>query len=50
MDMERQINNAIRRARRQWEKNRHISLDLFAELVEMGVDVEALEAKYLKYE
>jgi hypothetical protein len=49
-EMESQINNAIRRARRQWEKNRQISLDLFAELVELGVDVQALEDKYLRFE
>jgi Zn-dependent M32 family carboxypeptidase len=49
-DMERQRNNAIRRARRLWEKNKQIPMDLFAELVELGIDVQALEDKYLKFE
>jgi len=48
--MERQRNNAIRRARRLWEKNKQIPMDLFAELVELGIDVQALEDKYLKFE
>lgn len=43
-------NRLIREARRIWEDNEPIPIDLFAQLLELGVNVEAMERKYLRYE
>ncbi len=48
--MKREINRLVRKARGYWERNEHLPLDLFAELVGLGVDVETLEQRYLRYE
>ena len=48
--MRREINRLVRKARGYWERNEHPPLDLFAQLVELGVDVESLEHRYLRYE
>jgi len=48
--MRREINKLVRRARGFWERNEQLPLDLFAEMVELGVDVETLEQRYMRYE
>lgn len=40
----------LRAAKRRWKNNEVLPLDLFAALVECGVDVERLEQRYLRYE
>lgn len=38
----------IRQARNYWEKGERLPLDLFARFISAGLDVDALERKYLK--
>lgn len=44
---ERRIEQLITRARGYWESGHQIPLDLFAEMNEAGLDVQALEDTYL---
>lgn len=37
----------IRRARHYWDKGQQIPVNLFAEMIGAGLDVEALERQYL---
>lgn len=48
--MRREISRLVRKARGYWERNEQLPLDLFAKLAGMGVDVETLEQRYMRYE
>lgn len=48
--MRNEIRSLINEAKSYWGNNESIPLDLFAQLNELGVDVERLERHYLRYE
>jgi hypothetical protein len=42
--------SSLGRALAMWDRGHHIPLDLYAELVQQGFDVPALEARHFNYD
>lgn len=44
--MEHYLDNLLRRATKHWQEGNPVPMDLAAEMLEAGLDVETLERKY----